>query len=69
MTHDRLIVVRDDLLLVLPATESAADAWQQMLEWVKGEEMPVRVIVAPPGAEAEDWRGSRYIVNGEVTLP
>ena len=52
--QDRVIVVRDDLMIVIPATEADYAAWRQLM--ADAGVPPVKIIILRPGTKAEDWR-------------
>ena len=57
-TQDRVIVVRDDLMIVIPANEAAFAAWTRLM--ASSGAAPIRIVILRPGTKAEDWRWRLY---------
>ena len=49
--NDRIYLIRDDLMLVVPASESAFQQWKQ-----SAPPPGPKIMVVYPGTEVEDWR-------------
>ena len=53
MKHDDAIyVLRDDLIVVVPASEESMNRWLRM----EPVDLPIRTLVVPPGTTIDDWR-------------